>query len=195
MRTGKHGAVPVVTLLGDSISAGYGLTPNDSLPAQLRSVMANLGIPVRVVGAGVDGNTTADGLARLGTSVPGETDLCIVALGANDLMQTLPPPLILENLNAIVANLVSHQIGVLLCGMKAPPWLSTYAPAFDAVFPAIAERHRVPLYPFLLEGVALDPRFNQADRIHPNAAGIAVIARRLAPAVVAALAIRSGAAS
>ena len=81
---------------------------------------------------------------------------------------------------------------MLLCGMKAPPWLSTYAAPFDVVFPTIAERHGVSFYPFLLEGVALDPRYNQSDRIHPNAAGIAIIARLLAPAIRDALAAQSG---
>jgi acyl-CoA thioesterase I len=179
--------MPVVTLFGDSLSAGYGLSEREALPAQLRSALADLGVSVRVIGAGIDGDTTADGLARLGRTVPDETDLCVVALGANDLMQAIPPHRIMANLDAIVMALKARGLGVLLCGMKSPPWLSTYAPAFDAVFPTVAERHGVGLYPFLLDGVALDPRFNQADRIHPNAAGIAVIASGLAPAVREAL--------
>ena len=192
MTVGGHRIVPVVTLFGDSISAGYGLSEEEALPAQLRSALADLGVSVRVSGAGIDGDTTGDGLARLGRSVPDETDLCVVALGANDLMQAIPPHRITQTLDAIVTTLKSRGMDVLLCGMKAPPWLSTYAPAFDAVFPTVAERHGVGLYPFLLEGVALDPRFNQSDRIHPNAAGIAVIASRLAPAVREALDVRAG---
>ena len=192
MKPDVENLVPVVTLFGDSISAGYGLTERQALPTQLAAALRELGVPVRIVGAGVDGDTTADGLDRVETSVPDETNLCIVALGANDLMQALPPHRVLETLDSIVTALRSRRIDVLLCGMKAPPWLSTYAPAFDAVFPTVAARHDVPLYPFLLEGVALDPRFNQSDRIHPNAAGVAVIARRLAPAVRDALAVRSG---
>ncbi|AQR61425.1 arylesterase [Brevundimonas sp. LM2] len=178
---------PVVTLLGDSISAGYGLQPDEALPARLQVALADLGQTVEVVGAGIDGDTTLDGLARMDIAVPMQTDLCVVALGANDLMQARPPAQIAEALGSIVSRLQACQTEVLLCGMRAPPWLSDYAPAFDAVFPTVAERHAVPLYPFLLEGVALDPRFNQSDRIHPNAEGIDLIARRLAPAVRDAL--------
>lgn len=185
----------LITLLGDSISAGYGLTADQALPVRLQAALAGLGLRARVRGAGVSGDTTADGLARLDKDVPTQTDLCVVALGANDLMQTRSPARIGEALDAIVGRLRARPTAVLLCGMKAPPWLAAYAPGFDAVFPAVAARHRVPLYPFLLEGVALDPRYNQLDRIHPNAAGIAVIAERLAPAVRSALiAGRDGAA-
>lgn len=175
--------MPVVTLLGDSISAGYGLKSSEALPTQLKTALADLGLAVRVVGAGVDGDTTADGLARVDRAVPEDTDLCVVALGANDLMQARSPDRIAANLSSIISRLTTGQKAVLLCGMRAPPWLTAYAPAFDALFQRVAAQHKIPLYPFLLEGVALDPRFNQADRIHPNAAGITKIARQLAPAV------------
>lgn len=186
------GQRPVVTLFGDSISAGYGLSSHDALPARLEAALHNLGTAARVVGAGVDGDTTAHGLKRLKASVPNTTDLCVVALGANDLMQGAPPSQIMGTLDAIVTVIRDQSIDVLLCGMKAPPWLTSYAPAFDAVFPTVAARHGVPLYPFLLEGVALDPRYNQSDRIHPNAAGIQIIAEGLAPAVRDALSVRAG---
>lgn len=179
--------MPVVTLLGDSISAGYGLTEREALPARLERAMSELGVEVRVVGAGVDGDTTEDGLARLERSVPTDTDLCVVALGANDLMQAWAPARIRAALHEIVDRLKRRGTAVLLCGMRAPPWLSSYAPTFDAVFPGVAVQQGVALYPFLLDGVALDPAFNQRDRIHPNAAGIDRIAQRLAPAVIAAL--------
>jgi acyl-CoA thioesterase-1 len=178
---------PVVTLFGDSICAGYGLPPSAALPAQLGLALSNLGTTARIIGAGVNGDTLSQGLARVSTSVPSDTDLCVVALGANDLMQAVPPSRATEALDAIITSLRNRGIGILLCGMKAPPWLTHYAPAFDALFPAVAARHAVPLYPFLLDGVALDPRLNQRDRIHPNAEGIGVIAQRLAPAVKAAL--------
>lgn len=192
MSPGGRNTAPVVTLFGDFISAGYGLSEGDALPAQLGIALDDLGVPARVIGAGLDGDTTGGGLARLHRDVPADTDLCVVALGANDLMQALPPHQITQNLDAIIGALTARGIDVMLCGMRAPPWLSTYAPAFDAVFPTLARRHGVALYPFLLEGVALDPRFNQSDRIHPNAAGIAVIAQRLAPFVGEALLARSG---
>ncbi len=156
---------------------------------QLQVALGELGIKARVFGAGVDGDTTAQGLARVDRAVPEDTNLCVVALGANDLIQARSPDQIAANLSSIVGRLKARQIAVLICGMRAPPWLSTYAPQFDAVFSTVAAQHGVPLYPFLLDGVALDPRFNQVDRIHPNAAGIALIARRMAPAVRDALAL------
>lgn len=191
MKTACVDRQPVVTLFGDSISAGYGLSTEDALPARLEVELLALGVSARVIGAGVDGDTTALGLARLEAAVPDEADLCVVALGANDMMQGLPPQQVMVTLDRIVTAIRARSIDVLLCGMKAPPWLVGYAAAFDAVFPKVAARHSVALYPFLLEGVALDPRYNQADRIHPNASGIQVIARRLAPAVRDALAGRS----
>lgn len=182
----------MVALLGDSISAGYGLRASDSLPVRLESELRRLGRPVRVVGAGVDGDSASAGLARVDRDVPAETNLCVVALGANDLMQARSPSAMEADLDAILARLQARHIPALLCGMRAPPWLADYAPAFDAAFPTVARRRGVPLYPFLLEGVALDPRFNQPDRIHPNAAGIEVIAKGLALAVDLALERREG---
>lgn len=183
MRPNRDKRLPVVTLLGDSISAGYRLKVAEALPVQLKTALAELGLAARVLGAGVDGDTTADGLARVDRAVPDETDVCIVALGANDLMQARPPDQIAADLSSIVVRLEARRTSVLLCGMRAPPWMTSYTPAFDAVFPSVAALHAIPLYPFLLDGVALDPRFNQSDRIHPNASGIAIIARRLAPLV------------
>ena len=178
---------PVVTLLGDSISAGYGLRATEALPVRLEQALVDLGRRVTVLGAGVDGDTTTTGLARVDRDVPDHTDLCVVALGANDLMQARSPVSVEADLDAILARLAARGIAALLCGMRAPPWLTDYAPRFDAVFGSVARRQRVPLYPFLLEGVALDPRFNLPDRIHPNAAGVEIIARRLAPVVDQAL--------
>ncbi|CAL1691347.1 Thioesterase 1/protease 1/lysophospholipase L1 [Brevundimonas subvibrioides] len=178
---------PVVTLLGDSLSAGYGLSVDQALPVQLERALSRLDVPATVIGAGVHGDTTGDGLARIDTAVPPRTRLCVVALGANDMMQVRAPDRIAGTLDAIVSRLLARGMDVLLCGMRAPPWLTSYAPAFDAVFPAVARRYDIPLYPFLLDGVALDHRYNQPDRIHPNAQGIALIAQRLAPAVHRAL--------
>lgn len=187
--------LPVVTLLGDSISAGYGLRAADALPTRLERELHRLGRAVRVVGAGVDGDTTSAGLARVDRDVPDHTDLCVVALGANDLMQARSPASIAADLDAILVRLAARAIPILLCGMRAPPWLMDYAPRFDAVFASVARRQRVPLYPFLLEGVALDPRFNLPDRIHPNAAGVEIIARGLARVVDQALTDAEAAAS
>jgi len=178
---------PVITILGDSISAGYGLRAAEALPVRLQAALALLGVEAEVVGAGVSGDAVRDGLARLDRSVPARTTLCVVALGANDLMQSVPPDRVRAGLDGIVTRLLARPAGVLVCGMRAPPWVGAYARAFDAVFPAIARAHGVAFYPFLLEGVALNPLLNLPDRIHPNARGIEVIARRLAPTVAAAL--------
>lgn len=179
--------VPVVTLLGDSISAGFGLPVAAALPVRLQEALGRLGIGVKVVGAGVSGDTTTDGLRRMARDVPAETRLCVVALGANDLMQAVSPAHIARTLDTIIDQLKGRGIRVLLCGMRAPPWVGAYGWEFEAVFGTVAQRHRVDFYPFLLEGMALDPVFTLPDRLHPNAAGIDVIARGLAPVVAAAL--------
>lgn len=167
-------------MLGDSLTAGYGLRPEESLPARLRVELAGLGRDVDVVNAGISGDTTADGLRRLDRSVPDGVDLCIVARGANDMMRFVPPDLMRRNLDAILDRLAERDVPALLCGMRAPPWFGLYAVAFDAVFGEVAARRRIPLYPFLLEGIALDPSFSLPDRIHPNALGIQRVAQRLA---------------
>lgn len=180
--------LPVVALLGDSITAGYGLPAKDALPAQLEAALAAAGTPVRVRAAGVSGDTTAGALARVDFSIQDDTDLCVVALGGNDLLQGIEPAAMRANLEGIITGLKARNIPVLLAGMQAPPSYGAYATDFAAVFESLARDHDVALYPFLLDGVALDPALNQDDGIHPNAAGVKVIAQRLAPAVVGALA-------
>ncbi|MCG9917047.1 MAG: arylesterase [Phenylobacterium sp.] len=179
--------LPVVALLGDSITAGLGLPARDALPAQLEAALVAAGSPVRVRAAGVSGDTTAGALARVNFSIQDDTDLCIVALGGNDLLQGIEPARMRDNLQAIIEGLQARNIAVLLAGMQAPPSYGRYAADFDAVFADLARTYDVPLYPFLLDGVALDPALNQPDGIHPNAEGVKVIAQRLAPAVTAAL--------
>ena len=185
------GPVPVVTLLGDSLTTGFGLPASQALPAQLQRELATLGIRANVRGAGVNGDTTAGGLRRVETGVRSDTDLCVVALGGNDLLTFSDPAWVHRNLDAIVRRLKAKGMKVVLAGLQAPPELGGYARAFNAVFPAVAQVHSVPLYPSLLSGVMLDRRYNQEDLVHPNAAGVQIIARRLAPVVAAAL--RSGA--
>ena len=170
----------VVTILGDSITAGYGLAAAQALPARLEAALARIGASVRVRGAGVSGDTTAGGLARLDFSVQTDTDLCVVALGGNDLLQGLDPATTKANLVRIVRRLKARRIAVVLAGLTAPEAIGrAYARDFDAVFAAVAKAQGVTLYPDLLAGVARNPRFNQRDGIHPNAAGAAVIAGRL----------------
>lgn len=178
---------PVVTLLGDSLVEGYGLRREQSLAVRLSQELLRLGATCVVRNAGVSGDTTREGLARL-DQISADTDLCVVALGANDLLQAVAPARIEANLNDIVQRLVVRRVGMLLCGMRAPPWRPAYAAAFDAVFPAVAHRHNIPFLPFLLDGVALRPELNLPDRIHPNPRGVEVIARQLGPAVLDALA-------
>ncbi|WP_293475015.1 arylesterase [Phenylobacterium sp.] len=181
----------VVTVLGDSITAGYGLARAAAFPAQLQARLAKLGAPATVRAAGVSGDTTAGGLARVDFSVRKDTDLVIVALGANDLLQGQDPRRTRANLDGIIRKLKARRIDVLLTGIDAPVEVGGgYARDFNAIFPALARANGVALYPNLLAGVARTPALNQADGIHPNARGAAIIAQRLAPAVARALAAR-----
>jgi acyl-CoA thioesterase-1 len=181
----------IVTVLGDSITAGYGLPRDAALPNQLHLALQRLGVRNAVRGAGVSGDTTAGGLARVDFSVQKDTDVAVVALGANDLLQGLDPRVTRVNLDRIVGRLKARRMGVVLCGIAAPPEIGRgYARDFDAVFPGLARAHGVLLYPNLLAGVARNPALNQADAIHPNAAGVKIIAARLAPVVARALAAR-----
>jgi acyl-CoA thioesterase-1 len=183
--------VKVVTVLGDSITAGYGLARAAALPNQLHLAMARLGVPNLVRASGVSGETTAGGLARVDFSVGKDTDVAVVALGGNDLLQGLDVRAIRANLDRIVARLRARRMGVVLAGLTAPPEIGGgYARDFNAIFPAVARAHGVGFYPDLLAGVARRPALNQRDGIHPNAAGAALIAARLAPVVAKALAAR-----
>ena len=181
----------MVTILGDSITAGLGLPAAQALPAQLAAALQRLGAPATVRGAGVSGDTTAAGLARADFSVQRDTDVCIVALGGNDLLQGLDPSDTQANLDAIVRKLKARRIGVVLAGLSAPAAVGAgYVRDFEATFPTVARRERVLLYPDLLAGVGQNPALHQRDGIHPNAAGVAIIARGLAPTVAKALRTR-----
>lgn len=178
----------VVTILGDSITAGFGLPAAAALPNQLRLQLQKLGVPVQVRAAGVSGDTTAGGLARVDFSVRKDTDLVVVALGANDLLQGQDPKRTRANLDGIIRRLKARKVGVVLAGIAAPVEIGGgYARDFNAIWPALARAHGVPLYPNLIDGVARNPSLNQPDGIHPNAKGAAVIAARLAPVVARAL--------
>lgn len=179
----------VVTILGDSITAGLGLPAAQALPARLQAELSRRGAPAIVRGAGVSGDTTAGGLARLDFSVQSDTDVCLVALGGNDLLQGLDPRTTRANLDRIIARLQARRIAVVLAGLQPPAAIGrSYARDFSAVYAALARSHRVLLYPDLLAGVG--PALKQRDGLHPNAQGAAVIARGLAPVVAKALASR-----
>ncbi|HEY0435714.1 MAG TPA: arylesterase [Phenylobacterium sp.] len=183
---------PVVTMLGDSITAGYGLQQKDSLPIQLQAELTRRGVAAYVRGAGVSGDTTAGGAARADFSIRPDTAVVVVALGGNDLLQGIDPKSSYANLDRILTRLKERHMGVVLAGLQAPPELGKgYAQAFDAIFPELAKKHGVVLYPNLLAGVARNPALNQGDAIHPNAKGVKIIAARLAPVVAKALTGRS----
>ncbi|MBM3533363.1 MAG: arylesterase [Alphaproteobacteria bacterium] len=173
-----------VLMLGDSLTAGYGLPLPESLPSQLEAVLKGQGLDVVILNGGVSGDTTAGGLARLDWALSDKPDYALVALGANDALRGLSPEKAYENLDAIIAKLKAKGVKVMIFGMMAPLNLGKeYRESFAGIFPRLAEKHRVPLYPFLLDGVALDPKLNQPDGIHPNAEGVKIIVGRLAPLV------------
>lgn len=178
-----------IIVFGDSLTAGYGLPPEQAFPVQLQKAIQALGTDVKVINAGVSGDTTASALARLEWSLAGvESGLVIVELGGNDALRGLPPAATQDNLDRIITMIKAKGLTVLLTGMLAPPNMGDeYAAAFNAVFPAVAEKHQVAFDPFFLEGVAGVTALNQNDGIHPNAAGVEIIARRLAPVVIKAL--------
>lgn len=176
-------AEPVTILaFGDSLISGYGLPETDGFPAQLQRALAAAGVAARVANAGVAGDTSAGGLARLDWALGDGPDLVILELGANDGLRGLDPAGTERNLDAMLALLAAKKIPVLFAGMRAPRNLGAdYAAQFDALYPRLAGKHRVRFDPFFLEGVATNPALNQADGIHPNAAGVAKIVERLLP--------------
>lgn len=180
---------PVILALGDSLTAGYGLAPEQSFPAQLEAALAQKGIAARVVNGGVSGDTSAGGLARLDWLLGENPDLVIVELGANDGLRGLDPAATRVNLDRIVGRIRESGAHVLLAGMRAPPNLgSEYGAAFATLYRDLAEKHGAAYYPFFLEGVAANPALNQEDGIHPTAEGIAVIVENILPVVTGALA-------
>jgi acyl-CoA thioesterase-1 len=175
-------------VLGDSLAAGYGLAAEEAFPAQLEKALQQAGHDVKVINSGVSGDTTAGGLARLDWALADKPDLVLVELGGNDALRGLPPEETRANLDAILEHLGRAGAKVLLAGMQAPRNLGEqYTTAFNRVYPQLAKQHRVAFYPFFLDGVALDPSLNQADGIHPNVRGVAVIVARILPVVEAAL--------
>lgn len=177
-------AVRILTL-GDSLTAGYGLIEADSFPAQLQAALTERGIDVDVLNSGVSGDTTSAGRARLAWALSDQPDVVIVELGANDGLRGIDPELTRDNLAAILETLRANDVPVLLTGMYAPPNLGTeYSERFNAIYPELAERYGVLLYPFFLDGVATEPALNQSDGIHPNRDGVAVIVERILPLVM-----------
>ena len=181
-------------VLGDSLTSGYGLQPEDGFTAQLQEALRDHGLEVTVLNAGVSGDTTAGGLARLDWALADAPTHVIVELGSNDGLRGVAPESARENLDAILGRLDQDGIPAMLAGMLAPPnFGSDYADEFNAMYPELAEDYDIPLYPFFLDGVATVPALNQGDGIHPNARGVAEIVERILPTVVAWLETDAGA--
>ncbi|SCA56161.1 multifunctional acyl-CoA thioesterase I and protease I and lysophospholipase L1 [Candidatus Terasakiella magnetica] len=173
-----------ILVLGDSLSAGYGLPKGDAFPEQLSNKINNNQNNINIINAGVSGDTTQGGLARLGWALSDNPDMVIVELGANDGLRGLEPSLMEKNLDAIITELKKREIKVLLTGMYAPPnYGEDYLKEYNSVFPRLAKRHNITLYPFFLEGVAGEPTLNQPDGIHPTKEGIAIMVDRILPYV------------
>ncbi len=170
--------------LGDSLTAGLGLDPAQAFPAKLEAALKVKGHDVVVMNAGVSGDTAAQGAARLDWALTDAVDGVLVELGANDALRGLPPEQAEKALNEILAKLKQRNLPVLLLGMKAPPNLGPdYGQKFDALYPALAGKYGAALYPFYLDGVAADSKFNQADGMHPNVQGVDEIVKRVLPTV------------
>lgn len=185
-----------MVVLGDSLSAGYGLSGVDAFPAKLQKTLKAKGIDVDMTNAGVSGDTASGGRDRLDWSVPQGTQAVIVELGANDALRGTDPAVTRAALTDIVKQLKARGIAVMLCGMVAPPnYGADFAARFNSIYPDIAKSYGVPLYPFFLEGVAADAKLNQADGMHPTAAGIDIIVKNILPAVEAFIASVSDRAS
>jgi acyl-CoA thioesterase-1 len=178
---------------GDSLMAGFGLGPGEGFTDKLQAALRAKGHDVTVANAGVSGDTTSGGLARLDWSVPDGTQLVILELGANDMLRGVAPDIAGKNLDEMMGKLKQRNIAVLLAGMRAAPNLGAdYLTAFDAIFPDLAAKYGVPLYPFFLDGVAGQPGLQLEDGLHPNARGVDLMVERILPTVEKAIAAVPG---
>ena len=175
-------------MLGDSITAGYGLPSGEALPVQLEAALGAKGVHIDVINAGVSGDTTGDALARLSWVLGAGGDGVLIALGGNDLLQGVNPARTEENLREIIETAKMRGFDVMLAGMQATGnYGQDFQKQFNALFPTLAKEHDIPFYPFLLEGVALRPLYNQSDLIHPNEKGVDIIVDELAPFIEASV--------
>lgn len=185
---GAPGAIAAplkILAFGTSLTQGYGLPPGTEFPVVLEAKLRSAHVDARVINAGVSGDTSADGLSRLDWSLAGHPDSAILELGSNDALRGLAPEQTEKNLAAILARLKAARIPVLLLGMKAPRNLGPeYAAEFDPIYARLAKRYQVILYPFVVEGVAMNARLNQADGLHPNPAGVKIIVAKMFPYVL-----------
>lgn len=188
---GARPAEYTVLVIGDSLAAGYGLSPRKAFPVQLQAALRKQGLNVDVKNAGVSGDTTSSGLARLAWLIEGtepKPDLVILEFGANDALRGIDPSITEANLDSMLGYLTAKKFNILFIGMIAPPNMGKdYATDFNDIFPTLAKKYRVSYDPFFLDGVAAKPNLNQKDGMHPNARGVTVIADRLAPRVASLL--------
>ena len=182
-----------MVVLGDSLSAGLGLSASDAFPAKLQKALKDKGINVDITNAGVSGDTASGGRERLDWSIPEGTQAVIVELGANDALRGIDPAVTRAALSDILTRLKARNIAVMLCGMVSPPnYGRDYAARFNTIYPDLAKFFGVPLYPFFLDGVAADAKLNQADGIHPTAQGVDIIVNNIMPTVEAFLGSLTG---
>ncbi|SDA52532.1 arylesterase [Mesorhizobium qingshengii] len=178
---------------GDSLMAGFGLGPDEGFTDKLQAALRAKGHDVAVANAGVSGDTSSGGLARLDWSMPDGTQLVILELGANDMLRGVSPDITQKNLDEMLGKLRERKIAVLLAGMRASPNLGAdYQNAFDAIFPHLAGKYDVSLYPFFLDGVAGQPGLQLEDGMHPNAQGVDKMVERILPTVEKAIAAVPG---
>lgn len=175
---------PEILAFGDSLTAGLGLPASEAFPAQLQARLKSEGVDVKIVNEGVSGDTTTDGLARLDWALADKPDYVILALGANDMLRGIDPKIVRANLDQMIEKIQASGAKILLLGMRSSPdWGPQYEREFDAIYPDLAKAHDVPLYPFFLEGVAMNPALNQHDGLHPNQRGVALMVDHIAPLV------------
>ncbi len=171
--------------LGDSLTAGYGLPQSDAFPVQLQAALEREGLNIRVENAGVSGDTSTGGVQRLDWALGNGADFVLLELGANDALRGIEPAVTRKSLIDIIEKLKAKNIPVMLTGMKAPPNMGPdYQQEFDRIYPELAARYDLAFYPFFLEGVAAVPTLNQDDAIHPNKEGVAVIVKKMIPALL-----------
>ena len=176
-----------IIVLGDSLTAGYGLPPQAGFVPQLEQALRAKAYQVRLINAGVSGDTSTGGRIRMDWSVPDKSDrpqAAIVALGANDALRGIDPQLTKRNLAQIIGSLQKRDFAVMLVGMLAPPNMGrVYGEQFNSLYPALAKQYKLVYYPFFLDGVAAQKNLNLDDGIHPNAEGIKIIVARMLPMV------------
>lgn len=174
-----------IVAFGDSLTAGYGLPQKDAFPEQLEAALQKQGHNVTVENAGVSGDTSTGGAQRLDWALSGGADIVLLELGANDALRGIEPAITRQSLITIIEKLKAKNIPVFLTGMKAPPNMGTeYQTEFDQIYSNLATQYKLGFYPFFLEGVAAEPSLNQADAIHPNKEGVAIIVKKMVPYLI-----------